>query len=176
LRGEGPPDLMDLSIELAAEMVVLAGHTKSLEEARRRCRQAVAEGRALDRFRGMVIAQGGSPDFIDDPTLLPAPARRVDLPSPSCGIVHRIAARPMGHATMLLGAGRARVDSSIDPAVGLILHKKVGDPVDEGEPLCTLLVNDESRLGDVSKLIAGAYEIADGPASIKPLIVMRLGG
>jgi pyrimidine-nucleoside phosphorylase/thymidine phosphorylase len=176
LRGEGPPELMDLSIELAAEMVVLAGQTRSLASARMLCRQAVAEGRALERFRGMVIAQGGSPEFIDDPTLLPAPARRVDLRSPSSGIVQRLAARPIGHATMLLGAGRARVDSSIDPAVGVILHKKVGDPVDEGEPLCTVLVNDESRLGDVSKLIAGAYEIADKPASIKPLIVMRLGG
>ena len=140
------------------------------------CRQAVAEGRALERFRGMVIAQGGNPDFIDDPTLLPAPARRLDLPSSSTGIVQRLAARPIGHATMLLGAGRARVDSSIDPAVGVILHKKVGDPVAEGEPLCTLLVNDESRLGEVSNLVAGAYEIADEPAAIKPLIVMRLGG
>ncbi len=176
LRGEGPPDLMDLSIELAAEMVVLAGHTQTLAAARMLCRQAVAEGRALERFRGMVIAQGGTPDFIDDPTLLPAPARRVDLPSPSSGIVQRLSARPIGHAIMLLGAGRARVDSSIDPAVGVILHKKVGDPVALGEPLCTLLVNDESRLNDASKLIAGAYEIADEPASLKSLIVMRLGG
>jgi pyrimidine-nucleoside phosphorylase len=176
LRGDGPPDVMHLSIELAAEMVVLAGLTQSLEAARSLCRQAVAEGRALDRFRSMVVAQGGNPEFIEDPTLLPAPSRRVDLPSPSRGIVQRLAARPIGHATMLLGAGRARVDSSIDPAVGVILHKKVGDPVDEGEPLCTLLVNDESRLGDASNLIAGAYEIADEPASNKPLIVMRLGG
>jgi pyrimidine-nucleoside phosphorylase len=176
LRGEGPPELTDLSIELAAEMVVLAGITQRLQEARMLCRQAVAEGRALERFRGMVIAQGGSPDFIDDPTLLPAPARRVDLPSPSSGIVQRLAARPIGHATKLLGAGRARVDSSIDPAVGVILHKKVGDPVEESEPLCTLLVNDESRLGEVSKLITAAYEIADEPATAKPLIVMRLGG
>jgi pyrimidine-nucleoside phosphorylase/thymidine phosphorylase len=176
LRGEGPPELTDLSIELAAEMVVLAGHTRSLHEARARCRQALAEGRALERFRGMVIAQGGNADFIEDPTLLPAPARRVDLHSPSSGIVQRLAARPIGHATMLLGAGRARVDSSIDPAVGVILHKKVGDPVSLGEPLCTLLVNDESRLDEVSKLIAGAYAIADEPATIKPLIVMRLGG
>ena len=88
--------------------------------------------------------------------------------------MQRLAARPIGHATMLLGAGRARVDSSIDPAVGVILHKKVGDPVAQGEPLCTLLVNDESRLGDVSKLIAGAYADRD-EMTVEPLIVMRLG-
>jgi thymidine phosphorylase len=76
---------------------------------------------------------------------------------------------------MLLGAGRARVDSSIDPAVGVILHKKAGDPAREGEALCTLLVNDESRLGEASTLIAGAYTITDEPVSAAPLIVMRLG-
>ena len=155
LRGEGPPDLTDLSIELAAEMVVLAGQTRSLEQARLLCRQAVAEGRALERFRSMVDRPGRQSRFHRRSHPPARAARRVDLPSPSSGIVQRLAARPIGHATMLLGAGRARVDSSIDPAVGVILHKKVGDPVAEGEPLCTLLVNDESRLARVSELDRG---------------------
>ena len=77
---------------------------------------------------------------------------------------------------MLLGAGRARVDSSIDPAVGVLLHKKVGDPVEEGEPLCTLLVNDESRLSEVLTLIRDAYGITDEPVSVPSLILDRLSG
>ncbi len=80
------------------------------------------------------------------PSLLPAPRRKVVLKAPASGFVQSLAARPIGHATMLLGAGRARMDSPVDHAVGVILHKKVGDPVRVDEPLCTLLVNDESRL------------------------------
>jgi pyrimidine-nucleoside phosphorylase/thymidine phosphorylase len=175
LRGSGPDDLMDLSIELAAEMVVMGERAASIEEARALCRRVVADGSALERFERMVVAQGGSPDFLRDSSLLPAPRRRIDLPAPRTGVVGGLAARPVGHATMLLGVGRARVDSSIDPAVGVILHKKVGDPVREGEALCTLLVNDEARLGEASTLIAGAYTITDEPVIAAPLIVMRLG-
>ena len=86
------------------------------------------------------------PRAVDDPALLPAPRRKVVLKAPRSGFVRSLAARPVGHATMLLGAGRARMDSPVDHAVGVILHKKVGDSVAVDEPLCTLLVNDESRL------------------------------
>src|SRR5262249_23636060 len=156
--------------ELAAEMIVMGERAASLDEARAVCRRVVADGSALERFHGMVAAQGGNPDFLRDPSGLPAPRRRIDLPAPRTGVVLDLAARPIGQATMLLGAGRARVDSSIDPSVGVILHKKVGAPVREGEPLCTILVNDESRLGEVSTLIAGAYTISDEPAIAAPLI------
>jgi pyrimidine-nucleoside phosphorylase/thymidine phosphorylase len=174
LRGNGPADLMDLSIELAAEMIVMGERAASLDEARAVCRRVVADGSALERFHGMVAAQGGNPDSLRDPSRLPAARRRIDLPATRTGVVRGLAARPIGQATMLLGAGRARVDSSIDPSVGVVLHKKVGDPVREGEPLCTILVNDESRLGEVSTLIAGAYTISDEPAIAAPLILTRL--
>jgi pyrimidine-nucleoside phosphorylase len=174
LRGRGPSDLMELSIELAAEMVVLGQRASTLEEARAFCRRLVADGSALARFRGMVEAQGGHPGIIDDPSLLPAARAQVDLPAPQTGVVHRLAARPIGQATMLLGAGRARVDSAIDPAVGVLLHKKVGDPVQEGEPLGTVLVNDDARLDEVSALILGAYTIGDEPFPVPPLLLDRL--
>ena len=175
LRGGGPHDLADLSIELAAEMVLMGERANSLEEARALCRAVVADGSALERFRAMVVAQGGNPGFLDDPSLLPAPRKRIDLHATRNGRVQELAARPIGHATMLLGAGRARVDSTIDPAVGVMLHKKVGDAVREGEALCTLFVNDESRLEEASNLIEGAYQIGDGEVDVLPLIVMRLG-
>jgi thymidine phosphorylase len=83
-------------------------------------------------------------------------------------------ARPVGQATMLLGAGRARMESPVDHAVGVIVNKKVGDTVAIGEPLCTLFVNDESRLEDAQALIRGAYAIGPGPAVPGPLIVERI--
>ena len=105
LRGEGPADLVDLSIELAAEMVVMGGRAGSLDEARAICRRTIADGSALERFRRLVEAQGGDPRPIDDPSLLPAPRRRIVLNAPEAGFVQTLAARPVGHATMLLGRG-----------------------------------------------------------------------
>jgi len=174
LRGTGPPDLVSLSIELAAEMVVLGGRAGSLEEARAACRQTIADGSALERFRRLVAEQGGDPRAVDDPALLPAPRRRVVLKSRETGFVSSLAARPVGHATMLLGAGRARMDSPVDHAVGVILHKKVGDSVLRDEPLCTLLVNDESRLHEAETLIQDAYTFAGEPSAPQPLVVERI--
>jgi pyrimidine-nucleoside phosphorylase/thymidine phosphorylase len=174
LRGEGPEDLVDLSIELAAEMVVMAGAAGSLERARANCRRSIADGSALERFRRLVQLQGGDPRFVDDPALLPVPARRMDLKSPAAGFVGSLAARTVGHATMLLGAGRARMDTRVDRAVGVILHKKVGSAVTAGEPLCTLLVNDESRLQEAATLILEAYTIVEIPVAPEPLFVERI--
>jgi pyrimidine-nucleoside phosphorylase len=152
----------------------MGGRAGSLDEARATCRRTIADGSALERFHRVVAAQGGDPRAIDDPSRLPAARLRIDLPAPRSGVVHALAARPIGHATMLLGAGRARVDSVIDPAVGVLLHKKAGDPVEAGEPLCTVLINDESAREAVLAMIAGAYTIGDGPVEIPDLIVERL--
>jgi pyrimidine-nucleoside phosphorylase len=176
LRGEGPAELVDLSIELAAEMVVMGGRAGSLDEARTACRRTIADGSALERFGRLIHAQGGDPRVLDDPALLPAARRQVVLISPAAGTVLGLAARPVGQATMLLGAGRARMDSPVDHAVGVVVHKKVGETVARGEPLCTLFVNDESRLEDAQALIRDAYTIGPGPAEPGPLIVERTRG
>jgi pyrimidine-nucleoside phosphorylase len=174
LKGGGPDDLVSLSIELAAEMVVMGDRTSSLEEARTVCKQTIADGSALDRFRRLVKEQGGDPGAVDDLTRLPAPRRQVVLKAPKSGFVSVLAARPIGHATMLLGAGRARMDSPVDHAVGVILHKKIGDSVGVEEPLCTLLVNDESRLDESLALIRDAYTIAAEPSVPPTLLVERI--
>jgi pyrimidine-nucleoside phosphorylase/thymidine phosphorylase len=175
LRNAGPTDLTDLSVELAAEMVVMGERAKSLESARELCRQALSDGSALERFGRLVAAQGGDPRVVDDPGRLPQPRRRHDLIAPRGGIVQALAARAIGQATMLLGAGRARVDSAIDPAVGVLLHKKVGDAVAAGEPLCTLLVNDETHFEPAFAMINGAFVIGHAPVVVPELIVERLG-
>jgi pyrimidine-nucleoside phosphorylase len=176
LRGKGPLDLMEVTIELAAEMIVMGERARTIDEARGLCRRVIADGRALERFRRMIEAQGGDPRVVDDPAHLPAARRRIDVTSSSTGIIGRLAARQIGHATMLLGAGRARVDSTIDPAVGIFLHKKSGDHVKQGEALCTLLVNDESRLAEVTTLVAKAYTLADDEMTVPEQVLERLGG
>ncbi len=174
LRGDGPEDLMDLSIELAAEMVCLGRRASSLDDARAICRRTIQDGSALERFRRLVEAQGGDPRVVDEPARLPAPRRKVVLTAPRSGFVRAVAARPVGHATMLLGAGRTRMDSPVDHAVGVVLQKKTGDAVTLGEPLCTLFVNDESRLDLASRLILDAYAIAESPVAALPLVVERI--
>ncbi len=174
LRGGGPPDLMEVSIELAAEMVLMGGVAESIDQARDHCRLVLDNGAALDRFRRLVIAQGGDPRAIDDLSLLPEPKGSIEVDSKIAGYVQSLAARPIGHATMLLGAGRARVDSTIDPSVGVILHKKVGDRVEVGEPLCTVLVNDTSEYEPALEMIGAAYEVGPQPVSPQPLILERM--
>ena len=174
LRGHGPADLMDLSVELAAEMVFMGEVAPTLEEARERCWRTIADGSALAKFRKLVAAQGGDPHAIDDLRKLPQPKGTIEVDSKKAGYVHALAARPIGRATMLLGAGRARVDSEIDPSVGVILHKKVGDRVEVGEPLCTVLVNDEPGIEVALEMIGCAYRVEDGPVTPEPLIVERI--
>jgi pyrimidine-nucleoside phosphorylase/thymidine phosphorylase len=174
LKGQGPDDVLNLSLELAAEMVMMAGRAGSIEESRAICRQTIDSGAALERFRHMVHAQGGDVRAVDDPALLPAAASKVVVKSPESGFVRALAARKVGHATMLLGAGRARMESRIDPAVGVILHKKVGAAVGRDEPLCTLLVNDRAQLEEARALVLEAYEFADSPPAASPLLIERI--
>jgi pyrimidine-nucleoside phosphorylase/thymidine phosphorylase len=175
LRGEGPDDLVGLSVELAAEMLVLGGVASDLEDARSKCHRAIADGSALERFRRVTEAQGGDPRALDDPTLLPQPRHRIDVPAPRSGFVRRLAARAIGEAAVRLGAGRARVDSPVNPAVGFLFHKKVGDRVDANEPMVTVLADDEAlaRRDTIPALLA-ACEIGDEAVAPAPLILDRL--
>jgi pyrimidine-nucleoside phosphorylase len=175
LRGEGPADLVDLSVELAAEMIVMGEKAATIEAARTLARRAISDGSALDRFRRVVEAQGGDPRTIDDPGLLPKAKHRAIVASESDGYVQTLRARPVGVATMLLGAGRARVDSIIDPAVGVSLRKKVGDRVEKGEPLAVIDANGLGAEFDSARaMIAGAFEIGNDPVAFPNLIVERL--
>jgi pyrimidine-nucleoside phosphorylase/thymidine phosphorylase len=175
LKGQGPADLMEVSVELAAEMLVMGERAANLDAAREVCLATIADGSALERFRRVVAAQGGNPRVVDDPDgILPRARRQVVIEADRGGFVRGLAARPVGHATMLLGAGRERIDSVIDPAVGVVLHKKVGDSVGPGEPLCTVHVNDIGALDAALSTIRQAYQIGDEPVTLPPLIVERL--
>jgi len=170
LKGRGPRDLESLSVELAAWMVKLGDLAPTLEQARARVREALGSGAGLRRFREVIALQGGEPRVCDDTGLLPRAARTVDLPAERDGRVTRIACRAVGHAAMVLGAGRETVDSRVDPAVGLVLNKKVGDLVVAGETLATVHYNDERRLAPGLERLRAAFEISEEARPTTPLI------
>ena len=175
LRGEGPADLVDLSIELASEMIVMGEYAATIEAARALARRAIADGSAFERFRRVVEAQGGDPRAIDDPSRLPRARHEEIVVSARDGFVRQLRARPIGVATMLLGAGRARVDSRIDPAVGVSLRKKLGDRVENGEPLAIIATNTlGADFASAKAMIAGAFDVGEEPVRVPDLIVERL--
>jgi pyrimidine-nucleoside phosphorylase len=170
LKGRGPKDLESLSIELSAWMLRLADPTMALEAARARVRQALQSGAGLRKFQEVIELQGGDPRVCDDTTLLPRARRTVEVKAPMDGRVAKIACRSVGHAAMLLGAGRETVDSRIDPAVGIVFNKKVGDLVVAGESLATLHVNDERGLEQCQRQVAEAYRLAPEAPPTVPLV------
>lgn len=175
LRGGGSDDLLDVSLALAAEMLVLGEKAADTQEGLRLCRAVIDDGSALARLRHVVMLQGGDTSVIDDPSRLPQAKHRLDVPAPRGGFVTRLSAYTVGIASMRLGAGRARVDSPIDHAVGVLVHKKLGDEVSKGEPLCTILANDETvARNDTLPLLQKAYAIGHECDEPPSLIVERL--
>jgi len=174
LRGHGPKDLESLSLELAAWMLHLGGIAPGLDAARTRVRDALASGAGLRKFQEVIGLQGGDPRVGDDTSRLPQARETIELRSEAEGRVAGIACRAVGRAAMLLGAGRETVDSRIDPAVGVVLHKKVGDPVREGEGLMTLHVNERGRLEEATALLRQAVRIAREAPPASPLVRLVL--
>jgi pyrimidine-nucleoside phosphorylase len=170
LRGQGPKDLTDLSVELAAWMLVLTSVQPNLEAARARIRGAISSGAGLERLRRVIEAQGGDPRVCDDPSRLPHASDRHEIRAEAKGFVHRIGCRAAGEASMLLGAGRNTVTDAIDPAVGIELGRKVGEAIDKGDVLATLHFNDRSRLDAALARLGPAFEIANDPVPPRPLV------
>jgi pyrimidine-nucleoside phosphorylase len=170
LRGQGPADLEMLSVELAAWMLTLVGAAPDLETARVRVRQALVSGAGLRKFQEVIALQGGDPRVCDDTGRLPRAAETVELRAEQAGVVTGIGCRAVGHAAMLLGAGRETVESRIDPGVGLVLRKKVGDPVASGEPLATVHVSDRRRLDEALAILRRAVRVGAEAPPPRPLV------
>ncbi|WP_424349641.1 pyrimidine-nucleoside phosphorylase [Latilactobacillus sp. 5-91] len=143
LKGEGPADITELILTLGSQMVVLAGKATTLDEARQLLQGVIDDGRALEAFRQMIIYQGGDPAVIENPKLMPQAQYQIELPAKESGYVTEMTANEMGIASMLLGGGRQAKTDEIDYAVGLVLHKKIGEPVQKDESLLTIYSNRE---------------------------------
>lgn len=170
LRGVGPEDLTELCLTLGSHMAVLAGVAADKAEARKLLEQAISSGQALEKFKVFLSAQGGDPSVVDAPERLPTAKYRFEVPAKQAGYVATIAAENIGLAAMLLGAGRATKESVIDLAVGIILHKKIGDAVQVGQSLATIHANGE-QIEDVLTRIYESIQMTEDRVSPPPLLV-----
>jgi pyrimidine-nucleoside phosphorylase len=173
LHGGGPPDLRDLCLELAAWMFYLGGGAKSVAQGRQLSAEVIASGKAFQRFRQMVELQGGDVSVIDDPSRLPHADHRVEVVSPRAGYVTAIACEDVGTACVILGGGRERKEDSIDPSVGIVIHKKIGDGVRVGESLCTIHCHSDAQAVRAKMLLQESYQIAANPPAHKISLVHR---
>ena len=172
LRGEGPPDIHAHCVEVAAQMLRLAGRGRrwaDLDEARALAGDALQSGAGFDYFRRMVAAHGGDIRQVDDPTRLPQARLLHDFTASQSGCIAAVRADMVGRASLALGAGRATKTDSIDHAVGIQVWQKVGDAVSAGERLMTVHANDEGKLAAALKILADAIEISDEPLPALPL-------
>ena len=158
LNGQGPKDLTELVLTLGSQMVVLAERASTLEEARQLLNEAIENGSALDKFQTFLENQGGDASVVDSPELLPTAEYQIDYKAKSSGVVSELIANEIGVASMMLGAGRQTKEDDIDLSVGIVLNKKVGDNVNEGESLLTIHSNREN-VDDVIKKLDESIEI-----------------
>jgi pyrimidine-nucleoside phosphorylase len=175
LRGEGPEDLRRLCLELAGWMLYLGGVSATVEDGKRQSEKLISSGKALDRFRQMVELQGGDPRAIDDPKKLPRAQHTMTISSPRGGYLASLKCEQIGTACVVLGGGRERKEDSVDPAVGIVLHKKIGDAVSAGALLATIHYNSEARAQRACELLEESYQIADSPVEGRPLIHRIIG-
>jgi pyrimidine-nucleoside phosphorylase len=170
LKGNGPTDLEELSVRLAARMVMLAGVADS-EKAERLVREAIASGAGVEKFREIIAWQGGDPAVVDDYRRLPQAAQRHTVRASRSGFVASIDAMPVARAAMALGAGRDRVDAVIDPAVGVTLAVARGDEVRVNDPLFELHYNDAGQLFEAIRLVNESLTLAEAPPAAAPIVL-----
>jgi pyrimidine-nucleoside phosphorylase len=174
LSGGGPGDLLALSLELAAWMFFLGDRTKSVEDGRRLAEAMIASGQAKEKFKQGIRLQGGDERIVDNPQLLPQARSHALVSSPASGFVTVINCEQLGTALATLGGGREKKEDAIDHAVGLEFHKRIGDRVENGEPLATIHYNSGAKLAEGQSLIAASYGIGEARPSENPPLIHRV--
>jgi pyrimidine-nucleoside phosphorylase len=175
LRGRGPSDLLELSLELSAWMFYLGERSNSVREGRALAEELVASGEALEKFKQGIALQGGDPRVVDDYSLLPLAKNRVEVKSPSTGFLSATNCMEFGMALAQLGGGREKKEDSIDPGVGLEFHKRIGDAVAAGDTLVTIHYNSFARLAECRTRILESFVFSDHPVAPETLIRRLVG-
>lgn len=175
LRGAGPADLMEVTFALGDQMLLLAGAAKTAAEARGKLERAISCGAALEKFREIVVAQGGDARVVDDPSLLPAARWQVSITSTRGGYVSEVNALDVAIAALRLGAGRARAEDKIDHAVGVTDLVKIGEHVPAGSVLAVIHANSEASLADARAIVEDAIAFSETPVTAPKLIDEVIG-
>jgi len=175
LKRRGPSDVEDLSVQLAARMLLLAGMATDLAAAEQRVRTALDSGDGLEKLRAIVANQGGDPRVIDEYDRLPGTSHRQAVRAGRSGYVAALAAEPVGRAAVALGAGRARLDDVIDPAVGIEIVAPIGTPVKPDDDVLLLHHRRGRGVDEALRLLDGALRIGDAPPPPSPLVLETIG-
>ena len=175
LRGTGPGDVMEITYALGAQMLLLGGAAEDVTEAETKLKEVVANGRALEKFREIIAAQGGDGRVADEPERLPQARIKVPLIASADGYVTDVDAMGVALAALRLGAGRARAEDKIDPAVGVSGLVKMGERVTTGAPLCVIHASDESALTKAQAMLTKAIVIGAAPRAVTRLIEEVIG-
>ncbi|MBI1944319.1 MAG: thymidine phosphorylase [Deltaproteobacteria bacterium] len=175
LSGGGPKDVVELTVELGAEMLVLGKVARDVADGRARISKSLQDGSAKERFGRIIEAQGGDRRVLDDVRRLPTAPRTLPVPAPRAGYVTAVDTEAVGIASMLLGGGRQRASDAVDPRVGLAVHRRIGDRVEAGEPLVTLHVAD-AGVDAAAARARDAFVIGDGPVPAPALFLERIAG
>ena len=173
LKGRGPEDLTQLIIALGSHMLVLGEVCKTTQEAEDKLREMIKSGAAISKLKEWITSQGGEEAAVDDYSLLEKAEYTKDVLSPGEGYVHAIDAEEIGRAALLLGAGRETKTSAIDLSVGIMIHKKIGDWVKQGEAIATLYYNPSSNIEEALNVLTNAYLIGEQPV-LAPSLVYEL--
>jgi thymidine phosphorylase len=155
-------------------MFYLGDKTPSVEEGSKLAQKMIANGSAFEKFCELTELQGGDPESLRDIKKLPQAKHRRDVRSQHSGQVQAINCEKVGIASLVLGGGREKKEDSIDPAVGIVLHKKVGDAISENEAICTLYYNSEARLSEAESLIHSSYRIGPEKAKAREKLIKRV--
>ena len=174
LKNKGPEDLRNLCLVLGAHMLKIGRAVKNYEEGRNRLEKILKDGTAFSKFKEMIAAQGGNPEIIDNPELLPLAKHCTKIKTVISGYIQKIDSRLIGESAMLLGAGREKKESEIDLSVGIILKKKVGSRVNVNEDLAEVYYNDSKKLKEAKNKLFSSFVIGDKKPKKLPLILATI--
>jgi pyrimidine-nucleoside phosphorylase len=169
LHGGGPHDFREHALEVASHLLALGGKTEDEKAARGMAEEALKNGTAWEMFRKLVGAQGGDVSYVDDPDKLPRADLIETVPAPQDGCISGINARIVGETAVELGAGRAKKGDPIDPAVGIEIHRNVGDLIKAGDALFTVHANDQGSLEQAKAALLKAHTFSDEAVEPLPL-------
>jgi pyrimidine-nucleoside phosphorylase len=174
LKGGGPPDFVEVTFALGAEMLLLGGVSASVDAARADMKRAISTGLAAEKFEEIIAAQGGDSRVVNEPSLLPAAACKAEFEAPASGFVTRIEPRTIGYGVIALGGGRRNMEETVDPSVGFVITAKPGDRVEKGQPIATIHTRRKSALEIGRRTLQDAITIGESPIAALPLVSHRI--